>query len=93
MSYSTAKIGVAVGIFCLVISLADRLLARWTYRTVRGSIVYWQDELRDLKNGGSDSEQAGLVEDEFVNDAEGWESPVIKKSHITSRHVKWEALD
>jgi hypothetical protein len=71
----------------------DRWLARWTYRTVRGSIKYWRDELRDLKNGVEDSEQVGLADDEFVNDIEGWESPVIEKRRKTSRSIKWETMD
>ena len=53
---------------------------RWVYRSVRGSIRYWKDEISDLKNGRmEDLDTAALEKDEFVNDPEGWESPVIEK--------------
>jgi hypothetical protein len=77
---NTAKVGAALGIFCLVLTVTERL-ARWAYRTVRGSIEYWSDEIKDLKNGGMDLDQLALEKDAFVNDAETWESPVIKSSH------------
>jgi hypothetical protein len=31
-------------------------------------------------------DQAALERDEFVNDTEGWESPVIEKRN---RYIKW----
>ena len=78
--------GAALGIFCLVVTVTERL-ARCLYRHVRGSIQYWKDEITDLKNGGMDPDQIALEKDEFVNDTEGWESPVIEKR---SRYIKWE---
>lgn len=87
-SFNTAKVGAAVGIFCLAITVTERL-ARWVYRHVRGSIQYWKDEITDLKNGGMDSDQLALEKDEFVNDAEGWESPAIEKR---SQHMKWSTV-
>lgn len=87
--YNTAKVGTAVGIFCLVLTVTERL-ARWVYRHVRGSIQYWKDEITDLRNGGMDSDQIALEKDEFVNDAQGWESPVIEKRND---HVKLEMID
>jgi hypothetical protein len=83
--FNTAKVGAALGIFCIILTATDRL-ARWAYRTVRGSIEYWNGEIKDLKNGGLDPDQIALEEDEFVNDAEGWESPIIEKR---KRHIKW----
>jgi hypothetical protein len=76
--FNTAKVGSAVGIFCLVLTVTERC-ARWVYRYVRGSIRYWKDEIADLRNGGKDPYQIALEKEEFVNDAEGWESPVIEK--------------
>jgi hypothetical protein len=87
--YNTAKVGAAVGIFCLVLTVTERL-ARWVYRHVRGSIQYWKDEITDLRNGGMDSDQIALEKDEFVNDAQGWESPVIEKRND---QVKLEMID
>ena len=76
--FNTAKVGAAVGLFALVLTLTERV-ARWAWRTVRGSINYWQEEIKDLKNGGMDAEQLALEKDEFVNEEDGWESPVIEK--------------
>lgn len=87
--FNTAKVGAAVGVFCLVLTVTERL-ARWVYRHVRGSIQYWNDEINDLRNGGVDSDQIALEKDEFVNDREGWASPVIEKR---GRHVKWTMID
>ena|SRR5208282_1576925 len=87
-SFNTAKVGAAVGIFCLAVTVTERL-ARWVYRHVRGSIQYWKDEITDLKNGGMDSDQIVLERDEFVNAREGWESPVIEKR---SRYIKWSTV-
>jgi hypothetical protein len=87
--FNTAKVGVAVGIFCLAVTVTERI-TRWIYRHVRGSIQYWKHEINDLKNGGMDSDQIGLEKDEFVNDVDGWASPVIEKR---SRHVKWTTID
>ena len=67
-----------MGLFALVLTLTERV-ARWAWRTVRGSINYWQEEIKDLKNGGMDAEQMALEKDEFVNEEDGWESPVIEK--------------
>ena len=67
-----------MGLFALVLTLTERV-ARWAWRTVRGSINYWQEEIKDLKNGGMDAEQLALEKDEFVNEEDGWESPVIEK--------------
>ena len=72
-----------MGLFALVLTLTERV-ARWAWRTVRGSITYWREEIKDLKNGGMD--QTALERDEFVNDTEGWESPVIEKRN---RYIKW----
>jgi len=87
--FNTAKVGAAMGIFCVVLAVTERF-ARWAYRTVRGSIQYWKDEINDLKNGGMDPDQVALEKDEFVNDTEGWESPVIQRRHI--RDLKWETI-
>jgi hypothetical protein len=87
--FNTAKVGAAVGIFCVVLAVTERF-ARWAYRTVRGSIQYWKDEINDLKNGGMDPDQVALEKDEFVNDTEGWESPVIQKRH--GREIEWETV-
>jgi hypothetical protein len=76
--FNTAKVGAAVGLFALVLTLTERV-ARWAWRTVRGSFNYWREEIKDLKNGGMDSDQLALEKDEFVNDTEGWESPLIEK--------------
>jgi hypothetical protein len=86
--FNTAKVGAAVGIFCLAVTITERL-ARWVYRHVRGSIQYWKDEITDLKNGGMDSDQIALEKDGLVNDREGWESPVIEKR---SRYIKWSTV-
>jgi hypothetical protein len=67
-----------VGLFALVLTLTERV-ARWAWRTVRGSINYWQEEIKDLKNGGMDAEQMALEKDEFVNEEDEWESPAIEK--------------
>jgi len=83
--FNTAKVGAAIGIFCVVFTVTERL-ARWVYRSIRGSIKYWKDEFSDLKNGGTDFDQAALERDEFVNDAAGWVSPVIEKR---SPHIEW----
>lgn len=78
-----------MGIFCVVLAVTERF-ARWAYRTVRGSIQYWKDEIKDLKNGGMDPEQVALEKDEFVNDTEGWESTVIQRRH--HRDIEWETV-
>lgn len=76
--FNTAKVGAAVGLFALVLTLTERV-ARWAWRTVRGSINYWNEEIKDLKNGGMDADQMALEKDEFVNETEDWESPVIER--------------
>lgn len=83
--FNTAKVGTAVGIFCVALTVTERLV-RWVYRSVRGSIRYWKDEINDLKNSRmEDLDTASLEKDEFVNDPEGWESTVIEKR---IRHIK-----
>jgi hypothetical protein len=76
--FNTAKVGAAVGLFALVLTLTERV-ARWAWRTVRGSINYWKEEIKDLRNGGMDADQMALEKDEFVNETEDWESPVIER--------------
>lgn len=83
--FNTAKVGAALGLFALVLTLTERV-ARWAWRTMRGSVDYWHGEIKDLKNGGMDAEQMALEKDEFVNDTEGWESPVIEKR---DRYMQW----
>ena len=96
LGFNTVKIGIGLGMFTVVLTVTERL-ARWLYRHVRGSITYWKDEIRDLKNGGMDPDQSIWDRDEFVNEPDGWESPVIKKKNRTTfvkkghdpRPVKW----
>jgi hypothetical protein len=73
--FNTIKIGVGLGMLTIVLTATERL-ARWLYRHVRGSITYWKDEIRDLKNGGLDPDQTAWEKDEFVNESdepEPWE--------------------
>jgi hypothetical protein len=87
--FNTAKVGAALGIFCLAVTVTERI-ARWAYRAIRGSIQYWRDEIKDLKNGGMDPDQLALEKDEFVNEKGGWESPVLEKR---SQHIEWSSID
>ena len=84
--FNTAKVGAAVGLFALVLTLTERV-ARWAWRTVRGSISYWNEEIKDLRNGGMDSGQMAFEKDEFVNETEDWESPVIERRGEQIRYM------
>ena len=75
-SFNTAKVGAALGIFCAVLTISERI-ARWLYRNVRGSIDYWRNEIKDLKTGGIDRDQLAFDKDGFAN--EGWQSPIIEE--------------
>jgi hypothetical protein len=59
-------VGAAIGVFFLALTVTERL-ARWGYRTVRGAIEYWRDEINDLRTGGVDPEQLEWEKDAFVN--------------------------
>lgn len=98
LGFNTVKIGLGMGMLTLVLTVTERL-ARWLYRHVRGSIQYWKDEIRDIKNGGMDPDQAAWEKDEFVNEPDDWEVPdngkyknrtnlYVKKSR-NPRPVKW----
>ena len=52
---------------------------RWTYHSVRGSIQYWADEIKDLKNEGMNVEPPSIEQDGSINEIDGWESPVLEK--------------
>jgi hypothetical protein len=98
--FNTIKIGVGLGMLTIVLTATERL-ARWLYRHVRGSITYWKDEIRDLKNGGLDPDQTAWDKDEFVNESdepETWEpsygerknrTELLKKKSYHPRPVKW----
>ena len=72
-SFNTAKVGMAAGILYVALTAMERL-ARWTYRSIRGAINYWKEEIEDLKSGGRDAEQLALEKDEFVNFTEAGQS-------------------
>jgi len=98
--FNTIKIGLGLGMLTIVLTATERL-ARWLYRHVRGSITYWKDEIRDLKNGGLDPDQSPWEKDEFVNEAdepELWEpsygerknrTTLLKRKSHHPRPVKW----
>jgi hypothetical protein len=96
LGFNTIKVGLGLGMFTLVLTVTERL-ARWLYRHVRGSIQYWRDEIKDIKNGGMDSDQAAWEKDEFVNEPDGWDSDYVRKKNRTAffrkkrnpRPVKW----
>jgi hypothetical protein len=96
--FNTIKIGVGLGMLTIVLTATERL-ARWLYRHVRGSITYWKEEIRDLKNGGLDPDQTAWEKDEFVNESEPepWEPSYSERKNRTEnlkkrynpRPVKW----
>ena len=79
--WNTAKFGIAVGIVFAAVSMTERL-SRWAFRCIRNTVEYWRDEYRDLKYNGNDPDLMDLENDPFVNDSDGWDSPVIEKRYL-----------
>lgn len=86
--FNSLKFATALGVFCLVLTVTDRL-SRWGYRTLRGAFEFWKDEVKDIKAGGKDLELVALEEDEFVKEGSGWESPFIEKR---SHDIEWATM-
>jgi hypothetical protein len=76
--WNTAKFGMAVGIVFAVVTVTERI-SRWAFRAIRNTVEYWRDEYRDIRYKGNDPDLMDLENDPFVNDSDGWESPVIEK--------------
>jgi hypothetical protein len=74
---STVKVGGAFGLFTFALAVTDRIV-RWAYLTAHGAFQYWANEVKNFRSSDTiDPEELALQEDQFVNEADGWESPVI----------------
>jgi hypothetical protein len=85
--YNTVKVSLGFGLVFLGATLFERF-TRWAFRTARGTYEYWHNEYKDAKYQGNDPALMDLENDPFVNDTDGWESPVIEKRYHLMEDVE-----